>query len=103
MSQPNAIDGDRMNRRTFAFYHFLNLGIQLTLLLLNAGLIWGLWVMFTIYPCIKMQVKRLHDLNKRGWWALLHFIPVIGPLCCSALKEQTNLIGMARHQPTNCI
>lgn len=85
MSQPDTIDNARLNRKSFAFYHFINLGIQFTLLLLNAGLIWSLWVMFTIYPCIRMQVRRLHDINKRGWWALLYCIPVLGPILCSVV------------------
>ena len=29
-------------------------------------------------PSISVQVRRLHDLNCRGWWYCLNFVPVIG-------------------------
>ena len=29
-------------------------------------------------PGLAMQVRRLHDLDRSGWWVLLVFIPVIG-------------------------
>jgi uncharacterized membrane protein YhaH (DUF805 family) len=29
-------------------------------------------------PGLAVQVRRLHDLDKTGWWLLLIFIPVVG-------------------------
>ena len=31
-----------------------------------------------IFPMISLIVKRLHDINKRGWWILLGFVPIVG-------------------------
>ncbi len=31
-----------------------------------------------IWPFIATSVKRLHDMNKSGWWFLLNLIPFIG-------------------------
>jgi uncharacterized membrane protein YhaH (DUF805 family) len=31
-----------------------------------------------LWPVIATTVKRLHDLNKSGWWFLIHLIPFIG-------------------------
>jgi len=33
-----------------------------------------------IIPDLSSQVRRLHDLNKSGWWLLLHFAVCIGSL-----------------------
>ncbi len=31
-----------------------------------------------LWPFIATSVKRLHDLNRSGWWLLLNLIPLIG-------------------------
>nr|WP_314748502.1 DUF805 domain-containing protein [uncultured Campylobacter sp.] len=31
-----------------------------------------------LLPNLAVCVRRLHDLNKSGWWVLLFFIPIIG-------------------------
>ncbi len=37
--------------------------------------IWGLAILL---PSIGVGVRRLHDLDKSGWWLLLCLIPIIG-------------------------
>lgn len=44
-----------------------------------------------IWASFALQVKRWHDRNKSGWWVLISFIPVIGPLW--ALVENGFLAG----------
>lgn len=39
------------------------------------GLIWSLAI---ILPSIAVGVRRLHDIDKSGWWILIGFIPIIG-------------------------
>ena len=31
-------------------------------------------------PGIAVAVRRLHDTNRRGWWFLINFIPIIGAM-----------------------
>lgn len=31
-------------------------------------------------PALSVSVRRLHDLNKSGWWYLIIFIPLIGAI-----------------------
>jgi uncharacterized membrane protein YhaH (DUF805 family) len=33
-----------------------------------------------LWPLIAVSVKRQHDFNFSGWWALIHFVPVAGSL-----------------------
>ncbi len=33
-----------------------------------------------ILPSITVTVRRLHDINKSGWWIFIQIIPLIGPL-----------------------
>lgn len=37
-------------------------------------------VMPVLWLALAIIVKRWHDRNKSGWWALISLIPVIGPI-----------------------
>lgn len=40
--------------------------------------LFGVYSVLMILPYISSTVKRLHDVNKSGWWLLCLFIPVLG-------------------------
>ncbi|WP_116132485.1 DUF805 domain-containing protein [Tropicimonas sp. IMCC34043] len=44
----------------------------------NVGVLGGLWSLALLLPGISVGVRRLHDLDKSGWWLLLGVIPLIG-------------------------
>jgi uncharacterized membrane protein YhaH (DUF805 family) len=31
-------------------------------------------------PTITVATRRLHDINKSGWWQLLGFVPIVGAI-----------------------
>ena len=33
-----------------------------------------------LWISVAVQCKRWHDRDKSGWWFLINFIPIIGPL-----------------------
>lgn len=33
-----------------------------------------------IIPSIAVTVRRLHDTNRSGWFILINFVPLIGPI-----------------------
>ena len=33
-----------------------------------------------LWPCTAVSVKRWHDRDKSGWWALVYLLPVVGVL-----------------------
>jgi uncharacterized membrane protein YhaH (DUF805 family) len=37
-------------------------------------------VLVFLYPALAIYAKRWHDRDKSGWWSLILFIPVIGPI-----------------------
>ena len=40
----------------------------------DGGLITGLWGLATFIPGLAVTIRRLHDINKSGWWILLALI-----------------------------
>lgn len=44
------------------------------------------WMLYSVYFSISLWVdfalfsKRYHDIGRTGWWSLLIFLPVIGPI-----------------------
>lgn len=40
----------------------------------------GLVYLAFIWPSLAISIKRWHDRDKSGWWVLIGFIPIIGPI-----------------------
>jgi len=51
-----------------------------------------------ILPHLAVGVRRLHDIDRSGWWLLVGFIPIVGWIVliiwfCQRGTEGTNLFG----------
>ena len=44
----------------------------------DIGLLSTVWQLATLIPSLAIGVRRLHDIDKSGWWILLWFVLVIG-------------------------
>ncbi len=44
----------------------------------NTGILGGLFSLATLLPSIAVTARRLHDIDKSGWWQLIALIPLIG-------------------------
>jgi uncharacterized membrane protein YhaH (DUF805 family) len=31
-----------------------------------------------LLPCYSISARRLHDIDRAGWWVLLSFVPIVG-------------------------
>ena len=38
----------------------------------------GLFSLINLIPTLSVTLRRLHDVDRSGWWMLLYFVPVIG-------------------------
>ena len=70
---------------------------------IGISLLTVLFALATLLPGLAVSVRRLHDLDKSGWFLLLVLIPVVGAiiLLVWACKEGTpgpNRFGPARPQ-----
>jgi uncharacterized membrane protein YhaH (DUF805 family) len=57
-----------------------------------------IWSLAVLLPQIAVGIRRLHDLEKSGWWLLITLIPLIGAIvfiiwCCTEGTEGDNRFG----------
>ena len=44
------------------------------------GPVYGLYLLATFIPGLAVGVRRLHDVDRSGWWLLLAIIPLVGAI-----------------------
>lgn len=44
----------------------------------GGGIVGLLWILATIVPALAVQIRRLHDTGKSGWWVLIGLVPFAG-------------------------
>jgi uncharacterized membrane protein YhaH (DUF805 family) len=83
-----AVFTGRARRREFWTFTLISVIISIVLGIIDAvigtdyasgygvlGTIYGLAV---VIPSIAVGIRRLHDINRAGWWILIALIPIIG-------------------------
>lgn len=72
----------RSTRRDFWMAYLVNIVVAALVGyvsgLLEIALIGFLYSLLTIIPMWTLEVRRLHDINKSGWWLLISLIPAVG-------------------------
>ena len=58
----------------------------------------GIYCLAVIVPSLAAGARRLHDINRSGWWQLLYLLPAIGSLVllvfyCLPSQETANRFG----------
>jgi uncharacterized membrane protein YhaH (DUF805 family) len=59
----------------------------------------GLFGLVVLLPGLAVTVRRLHDLDRSGWWLLLGFIPLIGAIVLIVWFCKRGTIGPNRFGP----
>ena len=55
-------------------------------------------MLFNIIPAISVSVRRLHDVDKSGWWYWVGLVPLIG-LIILFFYVQKGTVGANRFGP----
>ncbi len=58
-----------------------------------------LYGLFVFLPSIGVSIRRLHDINKSGWYLLLAFIPLIGAIWLLVLMVRDSDAGDNQYGP----
>lgn len=70
----------RASRSEFWYFMLFYLLAVVFLQILGAGNAAALLPLALFLPTLAVQVRRLHDIDKSGWWALIQLIPLIGTI-----------------------
>jgi len=76
-----AVFSGRASRSEFWWVYLINAIISLIVNLAHNDaltILGGLYSLATIVPSLALGARRLHDVNRSGWWQLLAIIPIIG-------------------------
>jgi uncharacterized membrane protein YhaH (DUF805 family) len=44
------------------------------------SILWLLVLLVSFLPGLAVNVRRLHDIGRSGWWVLLSLVPIVGAL-----------------------
>ena len=86
-----AVFTGRARRQEFWMFTLFNILIAIALMIIDGvggfmigdsgiGVLYLIYVLAVIIPCIAVNVRRLHDTNRSGWWYLRVLIPFLGAL-----------------------
>ena len=58
-----------------------------------------LWMLGLLLPGIAVSVRRMHDLDKSGWWIFIVLIPIVGIILYIYWFVQRGTVGDNRFGP----
>jgi uncharacterized membrane protein YhaH (DUF805 family) len=105
-----AVFSGRARRKEYWFFALFNVIIIFVLTVIDMsaglydvvadiGLLSGLYSLAVLLPSIAVTVRRLHDIDRTGWWLLIVFIPVIGVIVLLVFAVLESTPGSNRYGP----
>ncbi len=65
----------------------------------QAGPIAIVWSLANLLPGIAIGIRRLHDLDRSGWWTLIVLVPVVGVIVLLVWDASKGTTGANRFGP----
>ena len=105
-----AVFGGRSRRKEYWYFVLFSLIVSLVLSAIdallgtfssstNVGLLGGIYGLAIIIPSIAVSVRRLHDIDRTGWWVLISLVPVIGTIVLLVFAALDGTPGENRFGP----
>lgn len=105
-----AVFTGRARRKEYWFFVLFNviIAVALTVIDISAGLyddvydvglLSSLYSLAVLLPSIAVSVRRLHDIDRTGWWILIAFIPLIGAIVLIVFAVLDSTPGDNRYGP----
>lgn len=97
----------RARRKEFWYFVLFNVIIALVIGIIEVmvsggntyqspGALSSLYTLLVLIPSIAVTVRRLHDNNRSGWWYLMNFVPIVGPIILLIFLVQKGTAGENR-------
>ena len=70
----------------------------------NIGLLSGIYSLAVLIPTLAVTFRRLHDIDRSGWWILINLVPLIGTIVLLVFCADGRHPGRQplRPQPEGC-
>jgi uncharacterized membrane protein YhaH (DUF805 family) len=65
----------------------------------GAGLLSTIFSLAVLIPSIAVSVRRLHDIDRTGWWVLISLVPLVGWIVLLVFHVQDSTPGTNRYGP----
>ncbi|MCR5297950.1 MAG: DUF805 domain-containing protein [Paludibacteraceae bacterium] len=93
----------RAGRKEFWYFVLVNVVVSIVLNIIDGAIfsttvLSGLYGLAVLIPGLALTARRLHDINKSGWWQLIALIPIVGLIiliiwCAKEGDKGTNNFG----------
>ena len=105
-----AVFSGRARRKEYWFFVLFNILISVGLSFVDGmlgtvnvetgtGILGGIYSLAVLIPSIAVLVRRLHDTDRSGWWALIGLIPIIGWIVLLIFVVQDSHAGQNQYGP----
>jgi uncharacterized membrane protein YhaH (DUF805 family) len=105
-----AVFSGRSRRMEFWYFVLFNIIVAVVLALIDTllgtttgvssfGLLSGIYSLAVLIPTLAVIVRRLHDIDRTGWWILINLIPLIGTIVLLVFELTPGTPGSNRYGP----
>ena len=105
-----AVFSGRSRRSEYWFFVLFNLIVYIVLSLIDAllgtynivqgvGLLSGIYSLAVLIPTLAVTVRRLHDIDRTGWWIFINLIPLIGTIVLLVFAVTDSTPGNNQYGP----
>ena len=105
-----AVFSGRARRAEYWYFVLFNLIIVIVLSLIDTflgtfnvmrgvGLLSGIYGLAVLIPSLAVTVRRLHDIDRTGWWILINLVPLIGTIVLLVFALTPGTPGSNRYGP----
>ncbi len=80
-------------------YILISIAVGVVDAILGTRILGAIYGLALLVPCIALSARRLHDINRSGWWQLIGLIPIVGTIIlifwfATEGQEESNQYGM---------
>lgn len=73
--------------------------VSIALGVLELEMVNAIFSLAILLPTLAVAVRRLHDIDKSGWWLLIGFVPLVGSLVLLYFAVQPSQTGSNEYGP----
>jgi uncharacterized membrane protein YhaH (DUF805 family) len=105
-----AVFNGRARRMEYWYFVLFNIIVLIVLSLIDVllgtfnivrgvGLLSGIYSLAVLIPTLAVTIRRLHDIDRTGWWILINLIPLIGTIVLLVFELTPGTPGSNRYGP----